>query len=230
MSFQIDVISIFPEYIEGPAQLALLGKAQSNGLVRIRALNPRMHTSDVHRTVDDAPFGGGPGMVMRPEPLVECVEANAVQRPLYVLAAAGQPFDQAMAQRLADGPGFSLICGRYEGIDQRVADHVADGELRVGSAVLAGGEVAALYVIEAVTRLLPGVMGNAESAVEESFQAGMLEYPQYTRPASFRGWEVPEVLRGGNHRAIQEWRAEQAALRAESANFGDGSSNGQSAE
>jgi tRNA (guanine37-N1)-methyltransferase len=213
MSFQIDVISIFPEYINAPTRLALLGKAIERRDVRVRTLDPRDHTSDVHRSVDDSPFGGGAGMVMRAQPIFECVEANNVQRPLFVLAASGAPFDQAMAAELAAGPGFSLICGRYEGIDQRVADHLADGEISVGSAVIAGGEAAALMVIEAVTRLIPGVMGNPQSAEEESFSAGLLEYPQYTRPADFRGWQVPEVLTSGSHARIAAWRREQAEAR-----------------
>ena len=213
MTFRIDVISLFPEYLTGPSRLALLGKAIDRGEVALRALDPLEHTSDVHRTVDDTPFGGGPGMVLRPEPIFACVEANEVQRPLFVMSASGRTFDQSVAEELAAGPGFSLICGRYEGVDQRVADHLADGELAVGGAVLAGGEVAALYIIEAVTRLLPGVMGNAKSAEEESFAGGLLEYPQYTRPAEFRGWSVPEILKSGDHAKIAAWRREQSERR-----------------
>src|SRR5262249_52948221 len=152
---------------------------------------PRDFGSGGHRAVDDTPFGGGAGMVMAPDPLFACVEASGAPRPLLLLSAAGRPFDQSTARELAAGDGFSLLCGRYEGVDQRVADHLCDGELSVGDYVLAGGEAAALVVVDAVARLLPGVMGNAASGAEESFGDGLLEYPQYTRPASFRGWEVP---------------------------------------
>jgi tRNA (guanine37-N1)-methyltransferase len=210
---RIDVFTIFPEYLEGPLGLSLLGRAREGGLLDVRLHDPREHTADRHRTVDDQPFGGGPGMVMRPEPLFACVEAAAPPRPLFLLGAGGQPFDQAIARELAAGDGFSLLCGRYEGVDQRVADHLCDGELSVGDAVLAGGEAAALVVIEAVTRLVPGVMGNDDSAIEESFSAGRLEYPQYTRPAEFRGWAVPEVLRSGDHGRVDRWRRAQALRR-----------------
>lgn len=218
MTFKIDVVSLFPEYVLAPSRLALLGKAIDRGDVALRVLDPREHTSDAHRTVDDSPFGGGPGMVLRPEPIFECVEAHAVQRPLYVLSASGERFTQNVAETLASGPGFGLICGRYEGVDQRVADHLADGELAVGDAVLAGGEAAALVIIEAVTRLLPGVMGNAKSAEDESFNDGVLEYPQYTRPAEFRGWSVPEILTSGDHARIAAWRVEQSRRRTEERN------------
>ena len=168
-------------------------------LLDLRVHDVRDHTTDRHRSVDDAPFGGGPGMVMTPEPLFAAVEAVDPPRPLLLLGAGGRRFDQAQAETLAAGDGFSLLCGRYEGVDQRVADHLCDGELSVGDVVLAGGEAAALVVIEAVTRLVPGVMGNDASAADESFVDGLLEYPQYTRPAEFRGWAVPEVLRSGDH-------------------------------
>jgi tRNA (guanine37-N1)-methyltransferase len=169
--------------------------------------------------VDDAPFGGGAGMVMRPEPIFSAVEAASPPRPIFLLSPGGRRFDQSLAQTLADthkapSGGFSLLCGRYEGIDHRVREHLIDDEISVGDVVLSGGEVAACLVIEAVTRLLPGAMGNAESPVTESFGAsGILEEPQFTRPAEFRGWEVPEVLRGGNHALIQRWRLAQALHR-----------------
>jgi tRNA (guanine37-N1)-methyltransferase len=213
---RIDVFTIFPEYLAGPLDASLLGRARTRGLLDIRLHNPRDWTSDRHRTVDDAPFGGGAGMVMLPEPLFDAVEATAPPRPLFLLAAGGRRFDQSFATELAAGSGFSLLCGRYEGVDQRVADHLCDGELSVGDYVLAGGEAAALIVIEAVSRLLPDVMGNEASAGEESFAGGLLEYPQYTRPASFRGWEVPEVLRSGDHARIARWRHAQALLRTRS--------------
>ncbi len=175
--------------------------------------DPRDHTTDAHRSVDDAPFGGGAGMVLRPEPLFEAVEAAAPPRPLYLLGPGGRRFDQAMAATLAAGTGFSLLCGRYEGVDARVAEHLCDGELSVGDYVLAGGEAAALVVLEAVTRLVPGVMGNEASSGEESFADGLLEHPQYTRPAIFRGWEVPAVLRSGDHAAVARWRRAAALAR-----------------
>ena len=152
-------------------------------------------------------------MVMTPEPVFAVVDAVNPPRPLLLLAAGGARFDQAMARDLAASDGFSLLCGRYEGVDQRVADHLCDGEISVGDVVLAGGEAAALVVIEAVTRLVPGVMGNDQSAVEESFSAGRLEYPQYTRPAEFRGWAVPDVLRSGDHARIARWRRAEALHR-----------------
>jgi tRNA (guanine37-N1)-methyltransferase len=210
---RIDVFTIFPEYLEGPLGLSLIGRAREAGTVDLRLHDPRDHATERHRTVDAPPFGGGPGMVMMPEPLFTSVEAVDPPRPLFLLAAGGRPFDQGLARELAAGGGFSLLCGRYEGVDQRVADHLCDGELSVGDVVLAGGEAAALIVIEAVTRLVPGVMGNDESAVEESFSAGRLEYPQYTRPAEFRGWDVPEVLRSGDHGRIARWRRAMALRR-----------------
>lgn len=210
---RIDVITIFPEYLEGALGVSLLGRARELGLLDVRCHDPRDHATDRHRSVDDAPFGGGAGMVMTPEPLFATVEAAAVQRPLLLLSASGRRFDQAMAHELADGPGFSLICGRYEGVDQRVADHLCDGEVSVGDFVLAGGEAAALVVIEAVSRLVPGVLGNEESVAEESFTDGRLEYPQYTRPSEFRGWEVPEILRSGDHGRVARWRRATALRR-----------------
>jgi tRNA (guanine37-N1)-methyltransferase len=210
---RIDVFTIFPEYLEAPMQVSLLGRARTGGLLDVRLHDPRAFTTDQHRSVDDAPFGGGAGMVMTPEPLFAAVEATQPPRPLLLLSASGRRFDQRMARELAAGSGFALICGRYEGVDQRVADHLCDGELSVGDFVLSGGEGAALIVIEAVTRLLPGVMGNDASAAEESFTGGRLEYPQYTRPAEFQGWAVPEVLRSGDHARIARWRAAQALRR-----------------
>lgn len=211
---RIDVFTIFPGLIDGFAQEGLLGKARTKGLVDLRVHDPRDHTTDVHRSVDDTPFGGGAGMVMRPEPLFAAVDAADPPRPLYLLAAGGRRFDQAMAAELAAAPtGFSLLCGRYEGVDERVAAHLCDGELSVGDYVLNGGEVAALVVIEAVTRLVPGVMGNDASGVEESFADGLLEHPQYTRPASFRDWDVPDVLRSGDHGRIARWRRAMALAR-----------------
>ncbi len=211
---RIDVFTIFPGLVDGFCGEGLLGKSRANGLLDLRTHDPRDHTTDVHRTVDDAPFGGGAGMVMKAEPLFRSVEAAQPPRPLYLLGPGGRRFDQAMANELADSDGFSLLCGRYEGVDHRVRERLVDGELSVGDVVLNGGEVAACLVIEAVVRLLPGAMGNAASPVHESFGAsGLLEEPHYTRPAEFRGWEIPAVLRGGDHARIERWRRAQALHR-----------------
>jgi tRNA (guanine37-N1)-methyltransferase len=210
---RVDVFTIFPEYLEGPLRASLLGRARERGLVDVRIHDPREHTTDPHRSVDDTPFGGGAGMVLMPEPLFAAVEAAQPPRPLLLLSAAGARFDQRMAARLAARDGFSLVCGRYEGVDQRVADHLCDDEMSVGDYVLAGGEAAALVVIEAVARLVPGVMGNTKSVDDESFGDGMLEHPQYTRPADFRGWLVPEALRSGDHARVARWRKAQALRR-----------------
>jgi tRNA (guanine37-N1)-methyltransferase len=210
---RIDVFTIFPEYLEGALRSSLLGRARDRRLVDVRLHDPREHATDRHRSVDDSPFGGGAGMVMTPEPLFAAVEAVDPPRPLLLLSAAGTKFDQKMASRLADGGGFSLLCGRYEGVDQRVADHLCDDEISVGDYVLSGGEPGALVVMEAVVRLVPGVMGNDESGDDESFSDGLLEYPQYTRPADFRGWPVPEALRSGDHARIARWRKAQALRR-----------------
>jgi tRNA (guanine37-N1)-methyltransferase len=211
---RIDVFSIFPDMVDRFCSDSLLGRARSSGTVDLRTHDLRTYTSDVHRTVDDSVFGGGAGMLMRPEPIFAAVDDVAPPRPLLLLGPGGDPFTQDMAARLAAGDGFSLLCGRYEGVDHRVREHLVDAEISVGDVVLAGGEVAACLVIEAVTRLIPGVMGNAESPITESFGvAGLLEEPQYTRPAEFRGWAVPEVLRGGDHAKIDRWRRAQALHR-----------------
>ena len=207
---RIDVFTIFPGLVDTFCSEALLGKARGSGLVDLRCHDLREHTTDVHRTVDDSPFGGGAGMLMRPEPIVASIEAANPPRPILLLGPGGRRFDQAVAGELAGSAGFSLLCGRDEGIDHRIREHVVDGELSVGDVVLGGGEVAACLVIEAVTRLLPGLMGNALSPLTESFAAdGLLEEPQYTRPADFRGWTVPEVLRSGDHARMDRWRLAQ---------------------
>jgi tRNA (guanine37-N1)-methyltransferase len=210
---RIDIFTIFPEYLEAPLRSSLLGRARERGLVDVRVHDPRDQTTDAHHSVDGTPFGGGAGMVMSPEPLFAAVEAAHPPRPLLLLSATGRRFDQRTARQLAEGDGFSLLCGRYEGVDQRVADRLCDEEISVGDYVLAGGEPAALVVVEAVARLVPGVMGNEESGGDESFADGLLEYPQYTRPADFRGWVVPEVLRSGDHARIARWRKAQALRR-----------------
>ncbi len=192
---------------------SLIGRARRGGLVEIRVHDLRSGSSDPRRSVDDSPYGGGAGMVLRPEPVFSVVEREQPPRPLLLLAPSGKRFDQVTATSMAAMGGFSLLCGRYEGVDQRVSDHLCDGELSLGDFVLAGGEVAALAVIEAVTRLIPGVMGNETSAEEESFSAGLLEYPHYTRPAVFRGWEVPGVLVSGDHALVARWRFAQSLAR-----------------
>lgn len=190
-----------------------MGRAARAGLLDLRVHDLRSGTTDPHRSVDDAPFGGGAGMVLAPEPIFTVVEREDPPRPLLLMGPGGRRFDQAMAEQLASGDGFSLLCGRYEGVDHRVREHLVDGEISLGDFVLAGGEVAALAVLEAVTRLVPGVMGNDESSVEESFSGGLLEYPKYTRPAEFRGWEVPSVLRSGDHGSVGRWRRAQSLAR-----------------
>jgi tRNA (guanine37-N1)-methyltransferase len=210
---RIDVFTLFPEYFAGPLGTALLARAAAAGTLDVRLHDPRRFADDPHRSVDDTPFGGGAGMVLRPEPLFAAVEAADPVRPLFLLGPGGRPLDQARARALADGPGFSLLCGRYEGVDERVAEHLCDEELSIGDYVLGGGEAAALVVIEAVARLVPGVVGNDASCRHESFAAGLREEPQYTRPAEFRGWAVPAVLRSGDHARIARWRAAQALRR-----------------
>lgn len=209
----IHVFTIFPDLVETFFATGLIGKARAAGSLELRSHNLRDWAEDVHRSVDDSPFGGGAGMVLSPDPVFRAVESVVPPRPLYVLSAAGRRFDQSLAGELAKGEGFSLVCGRYEGVDQRVADHLADGEICVTDAVLAGGEVAAMAVVEAVARLVPGVMGNAESADVESFAEGLVEHPHYTRPAEFRGWSVPPVLVSGDHARVARWRRAQAIAR-----------------
>jgi tRNA (guanine37-N1)-methyltransferase len=210
---RIDVLTIFPDMVEGFAAQSLLGRAREGGLLDVRVHDLRSGTTDPHRSVDDAPFGGGAGMVLMPEPVFTVVERERPPRPLLYLSPAGRRLDQGYARELAGLDGFSLLCGRYEGVDERVREHLVDGELSIGDYVLGGGEVAAMVVLEAVGRLVPGVMGNEESADEESFSDGLLEYPHYTRPAELRGWEVPPVLRSGDHGKVARWRRAQALAR-----------------
>lgn len=210
---RVDVFTIFPELISDYADRSLLGRARRSGLVDLRVTDLRDGAHDTHRSVDDAPFGGGAGMVLMAEPVFAVVEAVNPPRPLLLLTPAGRRFDQAMADDLAASGGFSLLCGRYEGVDERIRTHLVDGEVSIGDVVVAGGEVGALMILEATARLVPGVMGNAGSVEEESFRSGLLEYPQYTRPAEFRGWEVPDVLRSGDHARIARWRRVQALRR-----------------
>jgi len=219
---RIDIVTIFPEYLV-PLRQSLLGKAIERGDVDLRVHDLRAWTDDVHRAVDDAPYGGGPGMVMLPEPwaraLDELAPAGGAQPRLLIPSPAGLPFTQAMARELADESWLVLACGRYEGIDARVAEYAAQhmrvDEVSIGDYVLAGGEAAALVIVEAVSRLLPGVLGNTESAADDSFSDGLLEGPAYTRPAQWRGLSVPDVLLSGNHGEIARWRGERSRLRTE---------------
>jgi tRNA (guanine37-N1)-methyltransferase len=213
MTMRIDVFTIFPEMVGDYAGRSILGRASDAGLLEVNAHDLRAATTDTHRTVDDSPFGGGAGMVLMPEPVFEAVEAVEPPRPLILLDPSGRRFDQGVAEELASRDGFSLLCGRYEGVDERIRSELCDDELSIGDLVLAGGELAALVVVETVARLLPGVLGNEASAAEESFSSGLLEYPQYTRPADFRGSGVPEVLRSGDHGRIDRWRRAMAIHR-----------------
>jgi len=218
---KVDVISIFPEYLAGPLRVSLLGRATHRGLLDVRLHDLRRWTHDRHRTVDDTPYGGGAGMVMRPEPWGEALDAVApVDAPpprLVVPTPSGRPFTQALAAGLAAQPWLVFACGRYEGIDQRVVEHAAArmpvDEVSIGDYVLAGGEAAVLVIVEAVARLLPGFLGNPESLAEESHGGGLLEYPVYTRPPAWRGLEVPEVLLSGDHGAVARWRRDQSLRR-----------------
>lgn len=212
-AMRIDVFTIFPAMVETFAAESLIGRAQQRGLLDVRAHDLRSETTDPHRTVDDSPFGGGAGMVLMPEPVFAAVEAVDPPRPLLLLDPGGRRFDQTMAAELAGLDGFSLLCGRYENVDHRIREHLVDGEVSIGDYVLSGGEVAAMVILEAVGRLVPDVMGNRTSADEESFSDGLLEYPHYTRPADFRGWGVPEVLRSGDHGRVARWRRAQSIAR-----------------
>jgi len=215
------VLTIFPEFFQGPFEHGVTKRARDTGAIEIRIHNLRDWTSDRHKTVDDRPFGGGEGMLLKPEPLFLAAEsiagqASGLSKRIVLLSAQGRLFDQKVANDFGGLSELLLICGRYEGVDERVAEHLADAELSIGNYVLSGGELAAAVVVDAVARLLPGVLGNESSAVFESFQEGghagaVLDCPQYTRPAEFRGWKVPEVLLSGNHEEIRRWR-QRAAL------------------
>jgi tRNA (guanine37-N1)-methyltransferase len=207
----VDIVTIFPGFFASPLATGLLGKAGERGLVEVRLHDLRDWATDRHRSVDDAPFGGGAGMVMAPGPWFDALDDLEAEGPAraILLAPDGHRFDQRAARRLAAEPRLILCCGRYEGVDERVRSRVHE-VLSIGDFVLAGGETAALVVLDAVARLVPGVMGNAASATDESFAAGLLEYPQYTRPAVYRGLEVPAVLRSGDHGAVERWRHQQA--------------------
>ena len=233
-----DIVTIFPDFFRGPLNHGITRRACEMGLAQIEVHDLRQFTKDKHRTVDDRPFGGGEGMVLKPEPLFECLEtlqlaaredrlAGRAKQCAILLSAQGERLSQKVATELASLDRIVLICGRYEGVDERVAEHLADREISIGDYVLSGGELGAAVIVEAVTRLLPGAVGNEASTRQESFTAhvqvedtdgadstcgsgGLLDYPHYTRPAEFRGWQVPEVLMNGNHSEIRRWRREQA--------------------
>lgn len=210
------VLTIFPEFFRGPFEHGVVGKAAEAGLLEIRIHNLRDWTSDRHKTVDDRPFGGGEGMVLKPEPLFSAVESIWPERKpdqkAVLMSAQGKLFNQAVARGYSEQSEILMICGRYEGVDERVAEHLADDEVSIGDYVLSGGELAAAVVIDAVARLLPGVLGNEASSVQESFSSDalLLDCPQYTRPAEFRGWKIPDTLLSGHHEEIRKWRKQAA--------------------
>jgi tRNA (guanine37-N1)-methyltransferase len=211
---KIDVLTLFPEMFRGPLDVSMVQRARESGQLELRVTDLRDYTHDRHKTVDDRPFGGGPGMVLKPEPIFEAVEDLAHENTHVILMApAGRLFNQALARELSQKEHLLFICGSYEGVDERVREGLVDDEISIGDYVLTNGGLPAMVVIEAVTRLLPGVLGDEESAVDESFSHGLLEYPHYTRPAEFRGMKVPDVLLSGHHAEIEKWRAEQAQKR-----------------
>jgi len=205
----VNIISIFPDFFTGPLGLSIPKRAADAGLVRYRCVDLRSFATDKHKTVDDAPFGGGPGMVMKPQPFFDAVEAVGATAPIVLLSPRGKVFAHADAERFAAGTELTLLCGHYKDVDQRVADHLATEELSLGDFVLSGGEPAALAVVDAVVRLLPGAMSDIESARTDSFFDRGLSAPSYTRPAEYRGFKVPDVLLSGNHAAIDKWRKEE---------------------
>lgn len=215
MMMQIDVVTLFPEFFTGPLDISIIGRAQRDGIVQIDCHNPRDFTEDNHRTVDDTPYGGGPGMVMKPEPLFAAVESirRTEPCPVVYLTPQGEPLTQRKVRELSGYPQMVMICGRYEGIDERVVQSLVTDPISIGDYVLSGGELAALVLIDAVVRLLPGALGNEQSSEDESFSAGLLEYPQYTRPAEFRGLKVPSILVNGHHAHVDRWRRLQALFR-----------------
>lgn len=215
MTMKIDILSLFPEMFEGPFGHSIIKRACSAGILDITVTNPRDYAQDKHRIVDDTPYGGGAGMVMKPEPLFLAVEAirhcrDGLKAPIILLCPGGERFTQDKARKLASYDGLILICGHYEGVDDRVRTYLADEVLSIGDFVLTGGELPAMVVVDAIARMLPGVLGHSESAVQDSFYDGLLEYPQYTRPSDFRGLKVPEILLSGDHAKIARWRRKQS--------------------
>lgn len=214
---KIEVVTLFPEMIRGALEFGVVGRAIERGLVSVGTEDPRAHTTDAHRTVDDRPYGGGPGMVLKPGPMLAAIRTAqmriAPKCPRIYLSAQGEPFGQALARELAASPGFVLVAGRYEGLDERVIERGIDREISIGDYVLSGGELPALVIIDTVVRLLPGVLNDERSSVEESFAEGLLDWPHYTRPEVFEGDKVPDVLMSGNHADVRKWRLTQAVIR-----------------
>ena len=208
-----DIFTLFPDMFQGPFSESMLKRAQERGLLSIVLHNIRESTSDKHHIVDDYPYGGGAGMVMKPEPIFTAVEAIYHGGPIILLSPQGRLFNQQLARILAQEACVTLICGHYEGVDERVREHLVTDEISIGDFVLTGGELAAMIIVDATSRLLPGVLGGEESTLEESHSGGMLEYPHYTRPPDFRGWRVPDVLLSGNHAEIARWRRKEAIRR-----------------
>ena len=216
LPMKIDVLTLFPAMFAGPLDESILKRARQSGILDLKIHDLRDWTHDRHRTVDDSPYGGGPGMVLKPEPLFEAVEALKAREQetrVILTAPSGRLFSQAIARELAAVPNLLLICGSYEGYDERVREHLVDDVLSIGDYVLTNGNLPAMVIIDTVTRLLPGALGDESSPLDESFSHGLLEYPHYTRPAEFRGWKVPDVLLSGNHAAIESWRRAQAVKR-----------------
>ncbi len=215
MTLRFDIVSVFPEIFEPVFRAGVVGRAIARGIIELHAHDLREHAHDRHRQVDDVPYGGGPGMVLKPEPLFAAVEAIRAENrgPVILMEPWGEPFTQHLARELAAEPGLVIVCGRYEGIDDRVRESLADREISIGDYVLSGGELPAMVVVDAVSRLVPGVLGDEESLTGDSFAADLLGHPQYTRPAEFRGLRVPQVLLSGNHREIEAWRQAQAQRR-----------------
>jgi tRNA (guanine37-N1)-methyltransferase len=214
---KIDILTLFPEICRAPLSESIMKRAQENKIVDLRIHNLRDWTKDKHRIVDDAPFGGGQGMVMKPEPIFAAVEELRGQidekSKIILMSPAGRRFDQSMAERFSREPHLIVICGHYEGVDHRVIEHLVDLEISIGDYVLTNGAIAAVVLVDAIVRLLPGALGHEQSAADDSFSAGLLEAPQYTRPAEFRDWQVPDVLVSGNHAEIAAWRKKEALRR-----------------
>jgi tRNA (guanine37-N1)-methyltransferase len=215
---KIEIVTLFPEICRAPLSESIMKRAQENGILELHTRNLRDWTTDKHHVVDDAPFGGGQGMVMKPEPIFAAVEelksrVENLKSKIILMSPAGRRLDQELAKQLSQEPHLIIICGHYEGVDHRVIEHLIDLEISIGDYVLTNGAIAAVVLVDAIVRLLPGALGHEQSAADDSFSDGLLEAPQYTRPAEFRGWKVPEVLLSGNHAEIARWRKEQAVNR-----------------
>ncbi len=216
---RFEVFSIFPDSLKPYLEISILQRAIENGLLEVQLHDIRLSTTDRHHTTDDTPYGGGGGMVMKPEPVFKAVEdvlGSPVEYPVILLTPQGRVFNQQIAKELAQQPRLALLCGRYEGVDERIRTHLVTDEISIGDYVLTGGELPAMILIDAVTRLIPGVLGDPDGAQDDSHASGLLEYPHYTRPVEFRGWRVPDVLMSGNHAEIARWRRRQALLRTRS--------------